>query len=153
MKQTQLKVSEIEVSYRPAIGRKPIIQSALDAAIELRPSFDEKTIALQEQFVVMYLNTRNRVLGIYPLSKGGISGTIAEVRLILSVALKVAATGIILAHNHPSCNLSPSTQDRKLTKKIGDACKFMDLKLLDHLILSPVEGEYFSFADEGLLST
>ena len=153
MKQTQLRVSEIEVSYRPAIGRKPIIQSALDAAIELRPSFDEKTIALQEQFVVMYLNTRNRVLGIYPLSYGGITGTIAEVRLILSVALKVAATGIILSHNHPSGNLSPSSADKDITKKIGEACKFMDFKLLDHLILSPEEGEYFSFADEGLLST
>ena len=151
MKQTQLRVSEIEVSYRPAIGRKPIIHSALDAAIELRPSFHEKTIALQEQFVVMYLNTRNRVLGIYPLSHGGISGTIAEVRLILSVALKVAATGIILSHNHPSGNLSPSAADRELTKKIGDACKFMDLKLLDHIILSSAEGEYLSFADEGLI--
>ena len=152
MKQTQFKVSEIEVSYRPAIGRKPIISSALDAYVELKSFFEDDTIALQEQFVVMYLNTSNRILGIYPLSKGGISGTVAEVRLILSVALKVAATGVILSHNHPSGNLSPSSADKELTKKIGDACRFMDFKLLDHIIITPYEGQYFSFADEGILT-
>ena len=152
MKQTsQLRVSEIEVSYRPAIGKKPIIHTALDAYSELKSFFAEDTIALQEQFVVMYLNMSNRLLGVYPLSKGGISGTIAEIRLILSVALKVAATGIIISHNHPSGNLTTSTADKVLTKKISEACMLMDLRLLDHIILSPNEGEYFSFADEGLI--
>jgi DNA repair protein RadC len=69
---------------------------------------------------------------------------------VLSVALKTAATGIILAHNHPSGNLQPSSQDKDITKKIQEACKLLDITLLDHLIVVP-EDAYFSFADEGLL--
>ncbi len=148
---SQLKVSELQVSYRPAIGRKPQINSALDAARELRKFFDEGTIALQEQFIVMYVNHRNRVLGVYPMSKGGIAGTVVEIRLILSVGLKVAATGIIISHNHPSGNITPSSADNELTKKIKSACQFLDFKLLDHIILVPAEDEYYSFADEGLI--
>ena len=150
MKQTILKVSEIEVSYRPCIGRKPIIISGLDAYNELINFFPAETIALQETFVVMYLNRANRVIGVYPMSKGGITGTVVDIRLLMSVALKVAATSIILAHNHPSGNLKPSVQDKELTKKIQDACKYFDISVTDHLIISHA-GEYYSFADNGLL--
>ena len=150
MNQNQEQISEIEVSYRPAIGRKSIITSSLDAYTEIKQFFDADTLALQEQFVVMYLNRANRVIGIYPLSTGGITGTVADLRLIVSVALKTVATSIIMAHNHPSGSLKPSRQDEELTRKIKDACTFLDIKLTDHLILSP-ENEYFSFADEGLI--
>jgi len=150
MNQNQEQISEIEVSYRPAIGRKSIITSSLDAYTEIKQFFDADTLALQEQFVVMYLNRANRVIGIYPLSTGGITGTVADLRLIVSVALKTVATSIIMAHNHPSGSLRPSRQDEELTRKIKDACTFLDIKLTDHLILSP-ENEYFSFADEGLI--
>ena len=143
------KISEIEVSYRPAIGRKPLIHSALDAYLELKEFFPENTIALQEQFVCMYLNTRSRVLGVYHLSKGGISGTVVDIRLLLTVALKVAANSIILAHNHPSGNTNPSNADKELTKKIQAACKFLDIQVHDHLILSPF-GDYYSMASEGM---
>lgn len=88
------------------------------------------------------------MLGVYPLSTGGITGTMVDIRLILSVALKEAATGIILAHNHPSGNLQPSSADRDLTAKIKDACKYFDISLLDHLIIAP-DRKYYSFADEG----
>lgn len=148
--ESAIKISEIEVSYRPAIGRKSIITSSLDAYTEIKQFFDADTLALQEQFVVMYLNRANRVIGIYPLSTGGITGTVADLRLIVSVALKTVATSIIMAHNHPSGSLKPSRQDEELTRKIKDACIFLDIKLTDHLILSP-ENEYFSFADEGLI--
>ena len=152
MKQeTQLKVSEIEVSYRPAIGRKPKIACSLDAYIELKLFFPDETIALQEQFVCMYLNRANLVIGVYPISKGGITGTVVDIRLILSVALKIAATSIIIAHNHPSGNLQCSNADEQLTRKIKEASLFMDIQLSDHIILSPFEGLYYSFADEGLL--
>lgn len=144
------KVSEIEVSYRPAIGRKPVIFSALDAYTELLNFFPPETIALQETFVVMYLNRANRVLGVYQMSKGGITGTVVDIRLLMSVALKIAATRIILCHNHPSGNLKPSLQDQELTKKIVDAGKYFDITTTDHLIISP-EGGYYSFADEGTL--
>ena len=105
---------------------------------------------MYETFVVGYLNRANRLIGIYELSKGGITGTVADPRLVLSVALKCAATGIILAHNHPSGNLQTSTADEEITKKIKKACEYLDIKLLDHLIIVP-EGKYLSFTEEGLL--
>ncbi|MDE3145722.1 MAG: JAB domain-containing protein [Bacteroidota bacterium] len=144
------QVAEITVSYRPAISHKPIIKSSLDSFTELKPFFEESTLYLQEQFVVMYLNRCNRVLGVYKLSQGGISGTVADIRLILGTALKVAATGIILCHSHPSGNLQPSYQDATLTKKIRPASDLMDIKLLDHIIVGN-ENNYLSMADEGLL--
>ena len=150
MKQTKERVAEIQVSYRPAISNKPVIISALDAFVEIVEFFPPDTIALQEKFVVMYLNRCNRVLGVYPLSIGGITGTMVDIRLILSVALKVAATGIILAHNHPSGNLQPSSADKDLTIKIIYACKYFDISVFDHLIIGP-DRKYYSFADEGVL--
>ena len=111
--------------------------------------FPEETICLQEQFVVLYLNRANKVIGSYQLSKGGITGTIADVRLILSVALKTLATGLILAHNHPSGNLKPSEADKQITSKIRQAAKLLDIELLDHIILS--SDGYYSFTDEGIL--
>lgn len=99
----------------------------------------------------MYLNRANRIIGIYRHSLGGITGTIADPRLILGTALKVAATAIILAHNHPSGNLRPSRADELLTAKIKEACKYMDIQLSDHIIVSASTGEYFSFADESIL--
>ncbi|WP_306551061.1 JAB domain-containing protein [Daejeonella sp.] len=82
------------------------------------------------------------------LSKGGITGTIADVRLILSVALKTLASGLILAHNHPSGNLKPSEADKQITSKIRQAAKLLDIELLDHIIISS-EG-YYSFTDDGI---
>jgi DNA repair protein RadC len=98
----------------------------------------------------MYLNRANRVLGVFELSKGGISGTIVDIILLISVALKVAASSVILAHNHPSGNLQPSSSDRQLTDKIKSACKLFDITLTDHLILSPNE-TFLSFNDEGFI--
>jgi DNA repair protein RadC len=98
---------------------------------------------------VLYLNRANRVIGSYQLSKGGITGTIVDVRLILSVALKTLATGLILARNHPSGNLKPSKADIQLTKKVKQAAKLMDIEELDHMILS--SNEYFSFTDDGVM--
>ena len=145
MKQTN-HVAEITISYKPAISSKPIITSALDAYTELIEFFPKQTIALQERFVCMYLNRSNRLLGVHTLSTGGITGTVADVRLILSIALKTTATGIILAHNHPSGNLKPSYQDEQITQKVKQAAELMDIKLLDHLIISPA-GDYFSMME------
>ena len=83
------------------------------------------------------------------LSKGGITGTLVDVRLALKIALEVGATGIILAHNHPSGTLKPSTADKQLTVKLSTASKSLDIKVLDHLIIT--EKAYFSFADENIL--
>jgi len=149
---TQTNLSEITVSYRPQIAhnKRPTINSSLDAYKTLLELFPDETISLQEQFVVLFLNRSNKVLGAYKLSVGGLTGTVADPRLILGTALKVVATGVILSHNHPSGNLKPSRQDEELTKKIKAAGAFMDITVVDHLILSP-ERTYLSFADEGLL--
>ena len=132
MKKMFNNVAEIEISYKPAIADKPIISSSLDAYEVLIPFFPAETISLQERFVAMYLNRSNRVIGLYPLSVGGITGTVVDIRLLLSVALNISATGIILSHNHPSGNMRPSAADEDITKKVKKACEFMDLKLLDH---------------------
>lgn len=146
-----LTIREISVSYKPRKADRPLITTSLDAMILARQFFPLETIALQETFMAMYLNKANKVIGIYPLSIGGITGTVADIRLILSVALKAAATGIILFHNHPSGSLMPSQPDIALTQKTKEAALYMDIKVLDHIILAPDMGIYYSFADEGLL--
>ena len=102
-----------------------------------------------EEFWILYLNNSNKVIQKNQLSKGGITGTLVDVRLALKLALEVGATGIILAHNHPSGTLKPSEADKQLTLKLSTAAKSLDIKVLDHLIIT--EKAYFSFADENLL--
>ncbi len=150
MDNTQLTLAEIELSYRPKKAHHPIIKSSADAYFHLLRFFPEETISLQECFVVLYTNRANRIIGVYELSKGGITGTVADPKLIIATALKAAATGIILAHNHPSGNLKPSAADIELTKKIQSACVLLDIQLLDHIIVVPQQA-YFSFVDEDLL--
>jgi len=148
---TTTQVAEISISYRPAIADKPVIISALDAYLIFYDFFPINIINLQESFMVMYLNRANRCLGVFPASIGGITGTVADVRLILSVALKIVATSILISHNHPSGNLKPSTADIDLTYKIKEGGKLLDIRLIDHLIISPNEKDYFSFAENGIL--
>jgi len=102
-----------------------------------------------EEFWIIYLNNSNKVIQKNQLSKGGITGTLVDVRLVLKNALQVGATGIILVHNHPSGTLKPSEADKKLTQKLKTASESLDIKVLDHLIVT--EKAYFSFADENLL--
>ncbi len=144
-------IAEIKVSYLPAKSEKPKITTSQDALKIFRGFFPSDTIQLQEYFMALYLNRANKVIGIYPVSIGGITGTVADTRLILGVALKTAAVGIILAHNHPSGNLKPSHADEDLTNRIKEAARYMDIKVLDHIILAPDDDRYYSFADEGLL--
>jgi len=150
MKHQITQVAEISVSYRPAIANKPIIKCALDAYVVLREFFTPETIQVNEQFLVMYLNKANRVLGVYPAFVGGITSSIVDLRLILSIALKTLATSVVLCHNHPSGSLSPSKQDIDVTQRIKEAAKYLDIVVQDHLIVT-FEQKYFSFADDGLL--
>ncbi len=102
-----------------------------------------------EEFWVVYLNNSNRILEKQQLSKGGITGTLVDVRLVLKIALELNAVGIILAHNHPSGTLKPSKSDIQLTQKLKVASASLDVKVLDHIIVT--EKAYFSFADDDLL--
>jgi DNA repair protein RadC len=102
-----------------------------------------------EEFWIIYLNNSNKVIKKSQLSKGGITGTLVDVRLVLKNALEVGATGLILVHNHPSGNLKPSEADKQLTNKLKIAAESLDIKVLDHIIVT--EKAYFSFADETIL--
>lgn len=102
-----------------------------------------------EEFWIIYLNNSNKVIQKNQLSKGGITGTLVDVRLVLKSALELGAVGIILAHNHPSESLKPSEADKQITQKLKKAGESLDIKVLDHLIIT--EKAYFSFADENLL--
>lgn len=102
-----------------------------------------------EEFWILYLNNSNKVLQKKQLSKGGITGTLVDVRLVLKNALEVGATALILCHNHPSGTLKPSQSDKDITQKLKLAAQSLDIKVLDHLIIT--EKAYFSFADEAIL--
>jgi DNA repair protein RadC len=102
-----------------------------------------------EEFWVLLLNRANRVIKKKRVSEGGVSGTVADPRIIFKMALEELASGIVVAHNHPSGNLTPSQSDINLTKKIKEAGKLLDIQLFDHVIVG--EQKYFSFADEGLV--
>lgn len=102
-----------------------------------------------EEFWVLFMSRSNSVIKTECISRGGISGTVVDIRLILKPAIECLASAIILAHNHPSGNLKPSHEDINLTKKIKEAAKLMDISLQDHLIIG--DQAYLSFADEGLL--
>ena len=148
----ELKVNEIAISYsgKLKISQLPKITSSQTAANLFYEHWDKNSIELHESFKMMLLNNGNRVKGIYMLSTGGITGTLVDIRILFAVLLKSLTTAVILAHNHPSGTLKPSEADKRLTEKIKKGGELLDIKILDHLILSP-DRDYFSFADEGLL--
>lgn len=147
----QFQVAEIQLSYKSNVkpSLRPKITSSRDAYQVLKQSWDEGRLELVEQFKVMLTNRANKVLGIFEVSTGGIAGTVADPKLIFVAALKSGATGVLLCHNHPSRNLTPSQADIELTKKIKEGGKLLEIQLLDHIILTS-EG-YYSFTDEGLI--
>jgi DNA repair protein RadC len=128
-----------------ALIRKKITSSS-DAFALLQPLIGELT---HEEFWIVYLNNSNKVLQTSQLSKGGITGTIVDVRLVYKTAIQLGAVGIILAHNHPSGTLKPSQSDLDLTSKLKTAGNSLDIKVLDHIIVT--QKAYFSFADSGTL--
>lgn len=145
------QLAEIKVSYRPHFKamERPQITSSNAVFDILMSHWDMDTIELREDFKVILLNRANRVLGIFNVSSGGVSGTVVDPKLVFSTALKACASSMILSHNHPSGNLRPSEQDRQLTKKIQAGAKLLDLMVLDHVIIAT--NGYYSFADEGLI--
>ncbi|MBX2933852.1 MAG: JAB domain-containing protein [Ferruginibacter sp.] len=145
------KVAEVELVYKTKVkaSERPWIKSSKNSYEILLKVWDENKIEMLEEFKVLLLNRANRVTGVYEASAGGITGTVADPRLILAAAIKSLSVSIILGHNHPSGNLKPSRADEELTCKIKEAAKYHDIRVLDHIIVTN-EG-YYSFADEGLL--
>jgi DNA repair protein RadC len=126
--------------------QKPVIKSSATAFQILQPIIGELQ---HEEFWVLYLNNSNKVIAKKQLSKGGITATMVDVRLLFKKAVELAIVGIIVCHNHPSGKLKPSKSDELLTQKIKEAGQTLDIKLLDHLIIT--QKDYFSFADNGIL--
>ena len=125
---------------------KPKIASSKDVANLMQPILGDLE---HEEFWVLFLNNSNKVVAKSQISKGGLTATIVDIRLVFKSALELASVGIIVCHNHPSGKLQPSGADKQLTQKIKEAGTILDIKLLDHLIIT--EKAYFSFADENLL--
>ena len=142
-------VSALELSRRRR-SERALIKKKIDSSRSvfelMQPIIGE---LFHEEFWVIYLNSSNKVLMKSFLSKGGITSTSVDLRLILKSALQIGAVGLVLAHNHPSWALRPSGADKNITKKIKQAAEILDIKVVDHLIIT--ENSYFSFADKRLL--
>ena len=125
---------------------KPSVQCSRDAYTIMHPLMGD---LLHEEFWILLLNRSNRLIEVLRTSQGGISGTVTDIRMILKNAILHSASSMVLCHNHPSGNLKPSKADMDITSRMNEAARFMEIKVLDHIIVA--DGNYFSFADEGLL--
>lgn len=146
-----MKLPEIEISIKFKGTKKTelkTIRSSDDIYSILKLLFNENTIEWTEEVILICLSRANKVLGYYRISSGGITSTIVDPRVVFTVALNCAGTtNLILAHNHPSGNLQPSAQDDELTNKIKQAGELLDMKVLDHLIVT--SDGYYSYCDNG----
>lgn len=146
-KQTQ-NVENFKSFRKRALIKRDLnqIRSSRDANDLILPYFVDLT---HEEFFCIFLNRANKVIKVDQISKGGVSGTVTDVRIIFKNAVLLTASGVIVAHNHPSGNLNPSESDMKITQKIREAGNILDVQLLDHLIIH--DSDYYSFADNGML--
>lgn len=142
-------LNEVQVSYK-CTATEPVRTSS-EAQELCRKAFEmaNASISLKEHFIVFYMNRANKVIGYYLLSSGGITGTIADLRIAFSIGLKCLATSILISHSHPSGNANPSNSDVELTRKFKKTGELLDIRVLDHIILC--ESDYYSFSDNGLL--
>lgn len=145
-------IAEIQLKYLPSaksrfsVGK---IQSSIDAYNFLKTIYNPDTIALTETFVLVFTNHANNIIGYNIHSSGNIASTQVEIRFIMAIAINCACSGVIVSHNHPSGSICPSKSDRLITNKINQALELFNIKLLDHIIVSPTQGDYYSFADNG----
>lgn len=145
-------ISEISLNYKRKVkaSERPRVSCSKDAEKLFRENWNDLTINLYEEFKILLLDRNNSCMGIVPISQGGVSGTLVDAKLVFASALKARACAIILGHNHPSGNTKPSQSDISLTKRFVKGASYLDLKILDHLILT--EDSYHSFADECTIS-
>lgn len=141
-------VAALELGRRRKLSEiieKKVIRSSKDIFEYFHPTLADLP---HEEFWVVFLNQSNKIISKYKVSQGGIAGTVIDVRLIMKAAIEKLASGIILCHNHPSGNLNPSKSDIDITKKLRNAGEIMEIKVLDHIIVT--DKSHFSFADEGI---
>ena len=144
------KVPVASIHYASEGSLVPPIKNSQEIIDMLRNNWEQGTIEAHESFYLVLLNRSNKVKGITLHSKGGLTGTVIDTRMILCAALLSLSCSIIVAHNHPSGNIQPSEADIKITHKLKQAATHMEITILDHVILT--KDSYFSFADEGILN-
>lgn len=142
-------VSEVELTYKNNVpyNQRQKISNSQGAYEILTNLFPENTIDYRETFIVLYLNRANQVLGYSVISQGGTSSTTVDIKMIIQTALLANASCIMLAHNHPSGNLRPSSDDNRITNRIIEAARLFDITVLDHIIIT--NESYYSFTDNG----
>lgn len=144
-------VNEVTFAYKHKVHKTvsvmPLVRSSSQSADILRNQYETLLINDIEYFSVLFMNHAQRVIGFQVISQGGIAGTVADPRIIFKAAILAGATNLILCHNHPPGNLQPSDADKRLTDKMVQSGKMLDIKILDHIILT--DSNYTSFADEG----
>ena len=150
MKTAKNFINEVQLEFQKKLFSTNKITSPADAAELSREIYisTNSRIELKEYFFVIMLNRANEVLGYIKLGEGGITGAVADLRLAFATAIKCLASGIILLHNHPSSNISPSENDKALTRKFSQVGEMLEISVLDHIILTA--NSYYSFADEGI---
>lgn len=144
-------IPEFTIGYKTKIpsSKRVKVASPEEVFNVCREIFDADQIDWVESFIVIALNRSNRILGFYKVSSGGVSNTIADPKVIFQFALLSNASVLILAHNHPSGNVTPSQSDREMTRRLLEAGKLLDIKILDHMIVT--SEKYYSFLEEGIL--
>lgn len=142
-------VSEVELTYKNNVpyNQRQKISNSQGAYEILTNLFPENTMDYRETFIVLYLNRANQVLGYSVISQGGTSNTTVDIKMVIQTALLANASCIMLAHNHPSGNVQPSSDDNKITKRIMEAARLFDITVLDHIIIT--NESYYSFTDNG----
>ena len=142
-------VSEVELTYKNNVpyNQRQKISNSQGAYEILTNLFPENTMDYRETFIVLYLNRANQVLGYSVISQGGTSNTTVDIKMVIQTALLANASCIMLAHNHPSGNLHPSSDDNRITNKIIEAARLFDITVLDHIIIT--NESYYSFTDNG----
>ena len=136
------KIAEIELKYTPSKMVNKIISNSQDAFTILLGDWNQDSINLYEEFKILLLNNRNEVLGIHTLSKGGMTGTVVDLKLMFAIILKSCAVGFIVAHNHPSGKLNASESDLSIHERIQKSAEFLGLTYLDNLIIA--KNDYYS---------
>ena len=145
-----LKVCDVKLTYKTKVksSERPVIHNSEDIyRLLVDHVYNEGTIQYKEYLKLILLNNSSKVLGVSNISEGGITETSADIRIIMQAAILGNATRIILAHNHPSGSLKPSTVDNLLTQRVKNAAKLFNITLLDHIIVT--DSGYYSYLDEG----
>jgi DNA repair protein RadC len=145
-----MEVSELGLTYKKRVISEDVVNSSIVLSRLFMGMYDKDLMDYRESFFVLFFDKALKPIGMYRVSEGGTSCTVVDVKMVFSAALLCGASAMAISHNHPSGSLKPSLEDNKLTNKIKESCKLLDIRFVDHIILAS-SGKYFSYLDEGLV--